>query len=92
MNTKRLSSYEEKIEEAADEYVLDMFGWIDPEQLLPDRCGEYKVIVESDNEVHTSRFNKRMLFSYWSIEHFCHEKVIGWKPLIEYYISGDDND
>lgn len=89
----KLQSREEYLQEedAADEYFLDLFGWIDPEKLLPDRSGDFKVLIESDNNVHTSRFNKKVLFSYWSIEHFCHEKITGWKPIDELYIN-DNNE
>lgn len=62
--------------------------YINPDKLLPDRNGDYLVLVDGEYEGKpapaptVSRFNKRLLASYWSIEAICKQKVIGWKPLL----------
>jgi hypothetical protein len=62
--------------------------WIDPNYLLPDRDGDYTVLIAESFDgkpapaITTSRFNKRFFNDYWSMEKLGGLTVIGWRPCI----------
>lgn len=68
-------------------YVREEMEYIDPNKLLPDRSGDYLVLLGSEFNgkefpaKDVSRFNKKFFGSYWSLEKFCNVKIIGWKPM-----------
>jgi hypothetical protein len=74
-------------DECGQEFKTCLDHYINPEMLLPDRSGDYEVRLDGKNESDISRFNKNIIRNYWSIEHYCQEKVIGWRPFLDCYIA-----
>jgi len=57
-------------------------GWINKNDLLPDRSGDYQVLYDNRKEG-VSRYNKRLVKwnTYWSDERFLKVVITHWRPL-----------
>ena len=74
-------------------------SYIDVDQLLPDRSGDYRILAvrgrveyakPQDHLEMFGRFNKRLLGSYWSDEKYGGLTVIGWGPINHHLIWEPD--